>query len=77
MSSHQESVSPQQEDILTLTIPLTSQGSAGLGISVKGKRSGDQNDDQGIYVKSVIKGGAAAKVGLHMMFFSDVILNQC
>lgn len=63
MSSHQESVSPQQEDILTLTIPLTSQGSAGLGISVKGKRSGDQNDDQGIYVKSVIKGGAAAKDG--------------
>ncbi|XP_057292998.1 partitioning defective 3 homolog isoform X2 [Hydractinia symbiolongicarpus] len=63
ISSHQESISPQNEDILTLTIPLTSQGSAGLGISVKGKRSGEQDDDQGIYVKSVIKGGAAAKDG--------------
>lgn len=55
--------SPEQpEEILKLTIPLSHQGSAGLGISVKGRHSEGTEEDQGIYVKSVLKGGAAAKV---------------
>lgn len=55
--------SPEQpEEILKLTIPLSRQGSAGLGISVKGRHNEETEEDQGIYVKSVLKGGAAAKV---------------
>ena len=53
---------PPQEDILTLTIPMKGTGSDSLGITVKGKRAGDSNKDDGIYVKSVLKGGAASKV---------------
>ncbi|XP_065196090.1 uncharacterized protein LOC135827538 isoform X2 [Sycon ciliatum] len=57
---------------LLFTIPLTSSGSAGLGISVKGKTAmsseqrtaGEQGDvGHGIYIKNVLPGGAAAKDG--------------
>ena len=50
-----------KDEFLTITIPLNDLGSAGLGISVKGKSTED-NLDLGIFVKSIIKGGAAAKV---------------
>ena len=50
-----------KDEFLTITIPLNDMGSAGLGISVKGKSTED-NLDLGIFVKSIIKGGAAAKV---------------
>ena len=41
-------------------IPLNETGSAGLGVSVKGKSSGTR--DLGIFIKAVIHGGAASKV---------------
>ena len=34
-----------------------------MGISVKGKVAGEEACDLGIHIKSIIKGGAAAKVG--------------
>ena len=49
-----------------MTIPLNDMGSAGLGISVKGKSTED-NLDLGIFVKSIIKGGAAAKVAFDVI----------
>ena len=55
--------------ILTFKIPLDVSGAAGLGLSVKGKAravGGNDRDspmENGIFVKSVIAGGAAAKVG--------------
>ena len=68
--------SSQQEEILTLTIPLTSVGSAGLGITVKGKHTEQNNEDNGIFVKSVLKGGAAAKVQKFDCFFLFYFTNQ-
>lgn len=55
----------KQRQVLTFDIPLSDSGSAGLGISVKGKTSTGPNGsvDLGIFVKSVIHGGAASKVG--------------
>ncbi|KAJ8376001.1 hypothetical protein SKAU_G00065810, partial [Synaphobranchus kaupii] len=50
-------------EFLTLEIPLNDSGSAGLGVSVKGNRSKDSHDDLGIFVKSIINGGAACKDG--------------
>lgn len=55
--------SPLREEILKLTIPLTSAGAESLGITVKGKRSGDSDSDDGIYVNSIMNGGSAAKDG--------------
>ena len=60
----------QQREVLTFEIPLNDTGSAGLGVSVKGKtqrikqiNNGDEVVDLGIFVKSVIHGGAASKDG--------------
>ncbi|XP_061094356.1 partitioning defective 3 homolog isoform X1 [Conger conger] len=50
-------------EFLTLEIPLNDSGSAGLGVSVKGNRSKDSHEDLGIFVKSIINGGAACKDG--------------
>ncbi|XP_032821521.2 partitioning defective 3 homolog B isoform X1 [Petromyzon marinus] len=47
--------------MFTYEIPLNDSGSAGLGISVKGSREDDT--DLGIFVKSIIFGGAASKDG--------------
>uniref|UniRef100_A0A3P8VWA3 Par-3 family cell polarity regulator n=1 Tax=Cynoglossus semilaevis TaxID=244447 RepID=A0A3P8VWA3_CYNSE len=69
-----EVVSQQEEDDLVLTpdgtrefmtyeIPLNDSGSAGLGVSVKGNRSKENHADLGIFVKSIINGGAASKDG--------------
>lgn len=51
-------------DKLTYDIPLNECGSAGLGVSVKGKTTTTENGphDLGIFIKSVISGGAASKV---------------
>ncbi|XP_041824605.1 partitioning defective 3 homolog isoform X2 [Melanotaenia boesemani] len=48
---------------MTYEIPLNDSGSAGLGVSVKGNRSKENHADLGIFVKSIINGGAASKDG--------------
>lgn len=50
------------QEFMTLEIPLNDSGSAGLGVSVKGNRSKESHADLGIFVKSIINGGAACKV---------------
>nr|XP_022910657.1 partitioning defective 3 homolog isoform X2 [Onthophagus taurus] len=49
----------KHKEILTFNIPVHDSEKAGLGISVKGKTSGSQ--DLGIFIKSVINGGAASR----------------
>lgn len=49
------------QEFRTFEIPLNDSGSAGLGVSVKGNRSKENNTDLGIFVKSIINGGAASK----------------
>lgn len=49
------------QEFMTFEIPLNDSGSAGLGVSVKGNRSKENNTDLGIFVKSIINGGAASK----------------
>ncbi|XP_040921331.1 partitioning defective 3 homolog isoform X3 [Toxotes jaculatrix] len=54
-------------EFMTFEIPLNDSGSAGLGVSVKGNRSKESHADLGIFVKSIINGGAASKDGrLHV-----------
>ncbi|KAK1794892.1 hypothetical protein P4O66_010092, partial [Electrophorus voltai] len=48
-------------EFVTFEIPLNDSGSAGLGVSVKGNRSKENHADLGIFVKSIINGGAACK----------------
>ncbi|XP_012788955.2 partitioning defective 3 homolog B isoform X1 [Sorex araneus] len=48
---------------LTFEIPLNDSGSAGLGVSLKGNKSRDTGTDFGIFIKSIIHGGAAYKDG--------------
>ncbi|XP_029955434.1 partitioning defective 3 homolog isoform X2 [Salarias fasciatus] len=50
-------------EFMTFEIPLNDSGSAGLGVSVKGNRSKENHADLGIFVKSIINGGAASKDG--------------
>ncbi|KAI4461048.1 partitioning defective 3 related [Holotrichia oblita] len=49
----------KHKEILTFNIPVHDSEKAGLGISVKGKTSSSQ--DLGIFIKSVIHGGAASR----------------
>uniref|UniRef100_A0A3B5ASL6 Par-3 family cell polarity regulator n=1 Tax=Stegastes partitus TaxID=144197 RepID=A0A3B5ASL6_9TELE len=51
------------QEFMTYEIPLNDSGSAGLGVSVKGNRSKENHADLGIFVKSIINGGAASKDG--------------
>ncbi|XP_041592948.1 partitioning defective 3 homolog B isoform X2 [Vulpes lagopus] len=48
---------------LTFEIPLNDSGSAGLGVSLKGNKSRESGTDLGIFIKSIIHGGAAFKDG--------------
>ena len=55
-----------EREILHLEIPVLDTEKAGLGISVKGKTTAAQRGnmiDMGIYIKSVIHGGAASRFG--------------
>ena len=59
-------ISVEKIELLTFEIPLNDTGSAGLGISVKGrvsKASSQEHTDLGIFVKNVMNGGAASKDG--------------
>jgi len=57
-------------DTLTFSVRLNETGSAGLGVSIKGKTVSitptgacdSPTKDMGIFIKSVMVGGAAAKV---------------
>ncbi|KAM3917429.1 partitioning defective 3 homolog B [Leptodactylus fuscus] len=56
-------VSPEKVAQMTFEIPLNDSGSAGLGVSLKGNKSRDTSTDLGIFIKSIIHGGAAFKDG--------------
>ncbi|XP_071494420.1 partitioning defective 3 homolog [Diadema antillarum] len=62
----EEQISNVNRTVLTFDIPLNDTGSAGLGVSVKGKSGATEDQetrDLGIFIKSVIHGGAASKDG--------------
>lgn len=73
----------RNREILTLHIPVNDTEKAGLGVSVKGKTgsqnssndsSNSRNDgDLGIFVKSVLTGGAASRDG--RLKTNDQLLN--
>ena len=56
--------SSKHKETLTYKIALSESGSAGLGVSVKGKTTASSHgmNDLGIFIKSIISGGAASKV---------------
>lgn len=56
-------VSESGKEQLTFEVPLNDSGSAGLGISLKGNKSRETGEDLGIFIKSIIHGGAAYKDG--------------
>ncbi|KAJ8350307.1 hypothetical protein SKAU_G00254370 [Synaphobranchus kaupii] len=53
----------ERREQLKLEIPLNDSGSAGLGVSLKGNKSRETGADLGIFIKSIIHGGAAYKDG--------------
>ncbi|KAI3356485.1 hypothetical protein L3Q82_017691, partial [Scortum barcoo] len=60
-------VSENGKEQLMFEVPLNDTGSAGLGISLKGNKSRETGEDLGIFIKSIIHGGAAYKDGrLHV-----------
>ncbi|XP_066432172.1 partitioning defective 3 homolog B isoform X2 [Eleutherodactylus coqui] len=65
MKSESEShvIAPEKVAQMTFEIPLNDSGSAGLGVSLKGNKSRDTSTDLGIFIKSIIHGGAAFKDG--------------
>ena len=69
--------SSSKRQLLTFEIALNDTGSAGLGVSVKGKtkrlEESDCSVDLGIFVKTVINGGAASKGG--QLRANDQLLN--
>ena len=57
-------VGTKNKEILSFQVALNETGSAGLGVSVKGKTTTNAQgvQDLGIFIKAVISGGAASKV---------------
>lgn len=55
-------LSEEGKEQLMFEVPLNDSGSAGLGISLKGNKSRETGEDLGIFIKSIIHGGAAFKV---------------
>ncbi|XP_026231725.1 partitioning defective 3 homolog B-like isoform X3 [Anabas testudineus] len=56
-------VSETGKEQLMFEVPLNDTGSAGLGVSLKGNKSRETGEDLGIFIKSIIHGGAAYKDG--------------
>ncbi|XP_056244821.1 partitioning defective 3 homolog B isoform X5 [Seriola aureovittata] len=56
-------VSENGKEQLMFEVPLNDTGSAGLGVSLKGNKSRETGEDLGIFIKSIIHGGAAYKDG--------------
>lgn len=65
-----------KQEFMTFEIPLNDSGSAGLGVSVKGNRSKENQADLGIFVKSIINGGAASKVSNNFLPFYPLTIAQ-
>uniref|UniRef100_A0A8C6V5U1 PDZ domain-containing protein n=1 Tax=Neogobius melanostomus TaxID=47308 RepID=A0A8C6V5U1_9GOBI len=66
LSPKKEAYSVVMEDgreQLMFEVPLNESGSAGLGVSLKGNKSRETGEDLGIFIKSIIHGGAAYKDG--------------
>ena len=70
----------EELETVSLRIPLTSTGSAGFGISVRcrnGPKKADEGEPfSGLYIKTVLPGGAAAKVcgaRLEIFFFFHLV----
>lgn len=60
-------LSEEGKEQLMFEVPLNDSGSAGLGVSLKGNKSRETGEDLGIFIKSIIHGGAAFKDGrLHI-----------
>ncbi|KPP75232.1 hypothetical protein Z043_105540 [Scleropages formosus] len=60
-------LSEEGAEPLMFEVPLNDTGSAGLGVSLKGNKSRETGEDLGIFIKSIIHGGAAYKDGrLHV-----------
>lgn len=55
-------MSEEGKEQLMFEVPLNDSGSAGLGVSLKGNKSRETGEDLGIFIKSIIHGGAAFKV---------------
>ncbi|XP_052003879.1 partitioning defective 3 homolog B-like isoform X1 [Xyrauchen texanus] len=55
--------SEEGKEQLMFEVPLNDSGSAGLGVSLKGNKSRETGEDLGIFIKSIIHGGAAFKDG--------------
>ncbi|XP_006862018.1 PREDICTED: partitioning defective 3 homolog B isoform X2 [Chrysochloris asiatica] len=60
---NRSALSLETTEQLTFEIPLNDSGSAGLGVSLKGNKSRESGTDLGIFIKSIIHGGAAFKDG--------------
>lgn len=59
-------LSEDGKEQLMFEVPLNDSGSAGLGVSLKGNKSRETGEDLGIFIKSIIHGGAAFKVPPHI-----------
>lgn len=59
-------ISESGKEQLMFEVPLNDTGSAGLGVSLKGNKSRETGEDLGIFIKSIIHGGAAYKVTLQI-----------
>lgn len=61
-----ELLTSNEKQLLDFDIALNDSGSAGLGVSVKGKTTAAAENetahDLGIFIKAIISGGAASKV---------------
>lgn len=61
--------------ILRLDVPVHDSEKAGLGISVKGKVTvGSDPQDLGIFIKSVLHGGAASRDGRSVHYCNQLFL---
>ncbi|XP_041935695.1 partitioning defective 3 homolog B-like [Alosa sapidissima] len=56
-------MSEEGREQLMFEVPLSDSGSAGLGVSLKGNKARETGEDLGIFIKSIIHGGAAYKDG--------------
>ncbi|MGH0142429.1 UNVERIFIED_CONTAM: hypothetical protein FKN15_048978 [Acipenser sinensis] len=65
LKGEQDCAIPFQEgkEQMMFEVPLNDSGSAGLGVSLKGNKSRETGADLGIFIKSIIHGGAAYKDG--------------